>query len=51
VLLLNRRLVGLGPAAEVFAPNRLVEAYGSHLHLTVTRDGILTVADTCCDHE
>ncbi len=51
VMLLNRRLVGLGPAAEVFAPNRLVEAYGSHLHLAVTRDGILTVADTCCDHE
>ena len=50
VMLLNRRLVGLGPAAEVFAPNRLVEAYGSHLHLAVTRDGILTVADTCCEH-
>ncbi|NTU82192.1 MAG: metal ABC transporter ATP-binding protein [Chloroflexales bacterium] len=51
VMLLNRRLVGIGPAAEVFAPNRLVEAYGSHLHLTVTREGILTVADTCCEHE
>jgi ABC-type Mn2+/Zn2+ transport system ATPase subunit len=51
VMLLNRRLVGIGPAAEIFAPNRLVEAYGSHLHLSVTRDGILTVADTCCDHE
>lgn len=50
VMLLNRRLVGFGPAAEVFAPGRLVEAYGSHLHLAVTREGILTVADTCCDH-
>ncbi len=50
VMLLNRRLVGIGPAAEVFAPARLVEAYGSHLHLAVTREGILTVADTCCEH-
>lgn len=50
VMLLNRRLVGIGPAAEVFAPARLVEAYGGHLHLAVTREGVLTVADTCCDH-
>lgn len=50
VMLLNRRLIGLGTASEVFTPPRLVEAYGSHLHLAVTQDGILTVADTCCDH-
>ena len=51
VMLLNRRLIGLGPADEVFNPARLVEAYGGHLHLAVTREGILTVADTCCgDH-
>jgi ABC-type Mn2+/Zn2+ transport system ATPase subunit len=48
VMLLNRRLIGFGPATEVFAPDRLVEAYGGHLHLAVTREGILTVADTCC---
>ncbi|MBX0328173.1 metal ABC transporter ATP-binding protein [Oscillochloris sp. ZM17-4] len=51
VMLLNRRLIGFGPAAEVFAPDRLVEAYGGHLHLAVTREGILTVADTCCGDE
>ena len=50
VLLLNRRLVGLGTPAEVFTPERLLEAYGGHLHLAVTGEGILTVADTCCDH-
>lgn len=50
VMLLNHRLVGFGMANEVFTPARLVEAYGSHLHLSVTQDGILTVADTCCDH-
>jgi manganese/iron transport system ATP-binding protein len=49
VMLLNRRLVGFGAAGEVFTPPRLLEAYGSHLHLAVTRDGILTLADTCCD--
>jgi manganese/iron transport system ATP-binding protein len=49
VMLLNRRLVGFGPAGEVFTPSRLLEAYGNHLHLAVTREGILTVADTCCD--
>jgi hypothetical protein len=41
--------VGFGPAGEVFTPSRLLEAYGNHLHLAVTREGILTVADTCCD--
>jgi len=51
VMLLNRRLIGIGAAAEVFSPNRLVEAYGGHLHLSLTRDGILTVADTCCCSE
>ncbi|NTW00538.1 MAG: metal ABC transporter ATP-binding protein [Oscillochloris sp.] len=48
VMLLNRRLISFGPASEVFTPNHLVEAYGGHLHLAVTREGILTVADTCC---
>lgn len=51
VLLLNKRLIGIGSPGEVFTPAHLLEAYGSHLHLAVTRDGILTVTDTCCDHE
>ncbi len=50
VMLLNHRLIGIGSAAEVFTPDRLVSAYGSHLHLSVDRHGILTVADTCCEH-
>ncbi len=48
VMLLNRRLLGFGPAAEVLTPAHLLDAYGGHLHLSVTRDGILTVADPCC---
>jgi len=51
VMLINRRLIGLGPAAEVLTPAHLVDAYGGHLHLAVTREGILTVADTCCGDE
>ncbi len=49
VMLLNRRLIGLGAAGEIFTPARLLEAYGGHLHLALTREGILTVTDTCCD--
>jgi len=51
VLLLNKGLVGFGTPAEIFTPTHLVKAYGSHLHLSVTREGILTVADTCCECE
>lgn len=51
VMLLNKALVGIGAPGEVFTPAHLLQAYGGHLHLSVTREGILTVADTCCDHE
>jgi ABC-type Mn2+/Zn2+ transport system ATPase subunit len=51
VMLLNRRLIGFGTPAEVFTPTHLMRAYGGHLHLAVTDDGVLTVADTCCDHD
>ena len=51
VLLLSKRLIGIGSPAEVFTHAHLLQAYGSHLHLSVTNEGILTVMDTCCDHE
>jgi manganese/iron transport system ATP-binding protein len=51
VMLLNRHVVGFGAAAEVFTATRLVEAYGGHLHLAVSGEGLLTVADTCCDSD
>lgn len=51
VMLLNRHLISFGSAAEVFTPAHLMDAYGGHLHLAVTREGILTVADTCCGDE
>lgn len=48
ILLLNRRLIALGPPAEVLTPERLLLAYGSQLHLVHDSSGDLVVADSCC---
>jgi manganese/iron transport system ATP-binding protein len=49
VMLLNRRLLGFGAPADVFTPNRLVEAYGGHMHLLPSNEGLLALGDTCCE--
>lgn len=49
VMLLNHRLLGLGKPAEVFTPAILQEAYGSHLRLIDTTQGLMVLEDTCCD--
>ena len=49
VMLLNRRLFGLGIPDEVFHPDNLLHAYGGHLHMVSTEDGALALGDTCCD--
>ena len=49
VMLLNHRLLGLGRPDEVFTPERLVSAYGGHLHLVSTEEGALALGDACCD--
>lgn len=49
VMLLNRSLLGFGRPGEIFTSNRLVEAYGDHLHLVAAGDQLLAVSDTCCD--
>ena len=49
VIILNRRLVGLGTAEQVLTPAHLKEAYGGHLRLVPTIEGVLVVEDTCCD--
>jgi manganese/iron transport system ATP-binding protein len=51
VMLLNRRILGLGTADEVFTPEQLVAAYGGHLRLIHTDQGTLVLGDTCCDGE
>ncbi len=48
LMLLNHRLVGLGQPDEVFTPERLVQAYGGHMRLIQTDDGLMVLSDTCC---
>ncbi len=51
VMLLNRRLLGLGLPAEVFTPERLAVAYGDHLQMIKTSEGVVMVDDACCGEE
>ena len=49
VMLFNRRLLGAGSPSSVFEPSTLAAAYGGHLRLVQTEDGLLVVEDTCCE--
>ncbi|MCY4376549.1 MAG: metal ABC transporter ATP-binding protein [Spirochaetaceae bacterium] len=50
VALLNRRLIGCGPASEVLVADRLALAYGSNV-LRIDRDGSrFALPDSHCDH-
>jgi ABC-type Mn2+/Zn2+ transport system ATPase subunit len=49
VMLLNRKLIGLGSPEAVFKPESLLEAYGGHLHLVQDGQGMLALGDSCCD--
>jgi ABC-type Mn2+/Zn2+ transport system ATPase subunit len=49
VMLLNQKLLGIGLPQEVFVPEKLALAYGSHLRMLTTKDGLLVIEDTCCD--
>ncbi|GIV63339.1 MAG: ABC transporter [Bellilinea sp.] len=49
VMLLNRRLVGLGTAEQIFTPEHLLTAYGGHLRLISSQQGLIALGDTCCD--
>jgi manganese/iron transport system ATP-binding protein len=48
VMLLHSRLLGFGQPAEVFTAKRLREAYGDHLRLVETGEGVMALSDTCC---
>jgi ABC-type Mn2+/Zn2+ transport system ATPase subunit len=48
VLLLNRRVVAFGPAAQVMTADNLLRAYGGQTHVLTTAHGEILVADTCC---
>ena len=49
VMLLNRSLLGIGKPDAVFEPEKLAAAYGEHLRLIRTEDGLLVLEDTCCE--
>ena len=49
VILLNKKMLGIGTPEQVLIPENLVAAYGGHLHLVPTDDGMLALGDTCCD--
>jgi manganese/iron transport system ATP-binding protein len=49
VMLLNRRLLGLGTPEQVFTPEKLTQAYGGRLRIVRNGVEMLAVADTCCD--
>jgi manganese/iron transport system ATP-binding protein len=51
IMLLNRRIVALGPPGEVLRSENLLAAYGGHIHVIDQADGALLLADTCCDGE
>lgn len=51
VMLLNRRLIALGPAAEVLTKASLLRAYGGHLHTLPDEEGVLVLTDTHCEGE
>ena len=49
VMLLNGRMIGFGKPDEVFTEDRLRSAYGDHLQMIETENGLLILDDTCCD--
>ncbi|HNS01846.1 MAG TPA: metal ABC transporter ATP-binding protein [Anaerolineae bacterium] len=48
VMLLNRRLLGLGRPAEILVPDKLLTAYGGAMRLIQTETGVVALTDTCC---
>jgi manganese/iron transport system ATP-binding protein len=51
VMLLNHRLIHIGPPADVLTSENLITAYQGHAQLIHSKDGRTTLADTCCDGE
>ncbi len=49
ILLLNRRLIGFGPASQVLQPEKLLLAYGGRIQRLDTESGLLALDDNCCD--
>lgn len=51
VMLINKKLLGLGDPQQVFSSEALTEAFRSHLHFVDSGDGQLAISDMCCPDE
>jgi manganese/iron transport system ATP-binding protein len=49
LMLLKRTLVGFGRPAQVLTPANLQRAYGTHLTVIPSAEGLFALSDTCCD--
>ncbi len=49
IMLLNRKIVAFGEAAEVLHSDNLLHAYGGRFRTVEGAGGVLTVDDSCCD--
>lgn len=49
VMLINHRLLGFGPPADVLKPEILLQAYGGRMKMVGANGTLLAVDDTCCD--
>jgi manganese/iron transport system ATP-binding protein len=49
VMLLNRRILSFGAPEQVITTEHLRAAYGKHLHMLPGSEGVLALADTCCE--
>lgn len=49
ILLLNGRVIALGPAADVLTQQNLVLGYGQHMHIIENENEQILFADSCCD--
>ncbi len=48
LLLLKGQIIGMGRPREVLTSEHLAAAYGGHLRLVETEDGLYVLQDTCC---
>ena len=51
VMLLNHRLLGFGPSAEVLKSERLMQAYGNRLRMVDANGNLIALDDACCGEE
>lgn len=49
IMLLNHRIIAFGPPGDVLHSENLMQAYGGHAHIIDHADGMVMLADSCCE--